>query len=268
MVSYDDIPTEALNAIEKYKSTIVDIKESNGLSYVFITSGNKVYQYFVIKSVPMKILKMMNVLTRLRYIGFHTYNNSVVFKYNILDYISTFISYIPDRIICWKFHICLNSFPTKFLKSFIHDNILKLMWDISKAIYGLNLCNIIHGDCRIDNIGIKDGRFILFDFDGSRYIDDNEDKDCLIKDIYDFVTSIKFHLCIRDNDIIPDVDNVYNFMHNIIINSRPFAQKNKIENYLTLNGINNIKYTHTKFKDIKCSDKETVFYLENLRLIY
>jgi hypothetical protein len=65
------------------------------------------------------------------------------------------------------------------------------LYDISKALLILKSIDIIHNDCLLDNIGIFDGNFVIFDFDGSGSPREK------IKDFdYDFNTlkkSFEFH---------------------------------------------------------------------------
>jgi len=116
-----------------------------------------------------------------------------VLKYNNFDFIVNLVSYIPNNVIVWKKVFCLNMLEGKELSSFILKNIKKLVWDISKALNTLHNLNIYHGDCRIDNIGIYNGNFILFDFDGSK-ISNTKEYSLMEKDVYDFISSIRFNV--------------------------------------------------------------------------
>ncbi len=49
--------------------------------------------------------------------------------------------------------------------AFIGANADKIVYDINKAVHGLASLDLSQGDVSLDNIGIKDGRFVLFDFD-------------------------------------------------------------------------------------------------------
>ena len=99
-------------------------------------------------------------------------------------------------------------------------NIVKFFWDIGKALHGLHSNMICHGDSRVDNIGIRNGRFVLFDFDGSSK--QSVYSDVFLKDYYDLAKSVKFRM--REENFkqvkkfIPEPD--YNFLECIMkINS-------------------------------------------------
>lgn len=62
--------------------------------------------------------------------------------------------------------------------------------DIGKALYGLHLNCISHQDSRLDNIGIYNNNFVLYDFDGA-YLQKYYNFD---KDIYDLKKSLKYNL--------------------------------------------------------------------------
>lgn len=219
----------------------LDVKVSNGMSFIFVSGERKnVYQYFTHASMAKRIFDIMNILWKNKNIKIDFYFSNI--RYNLYDYIAQFVSYIPDNIIVWKKHLCLNSFGRDKIVKIINDNYFKLIWDISKCLYGLHVNNILHGDARIDNIGILNDKFILFDFDGSKVV--TEPNFTFLKDISDFVESIKFNSgdnWSKINKNIPKADMSYFFISKIISN-----------------------YTN-RFK-IKLSSSQIIYELDNLKI--
>jgi hypothetical protein len=162
------------------------LKVSNGLSHVFVyTKYDNVYQMFKKEATVSRIvdiLKSVNNTIKTDYV-----------EYDLSKYITNIKKYdIDKKLVVWNKITPLNSFKTEELQKIISCNIFKLLWDIGKALTGLHQNNILHGDCRLDNIGIYEGNFVLFDFDGSRVSDLEED--IFYKDFYDFKKSIEFNL--------------------------------------------------------------------------
>jgi hypothetical protein len=212
----------------------LDVKTSNCTSFVFISSEKEnVYQYFCFNKIFKRICTIILSL-----------NNKIIvdqdYKYNLNNYLSNFIdSYENDNIIVWKKHICLNSFSDDYLNTFICNNITKILWDISHSLYGLHQNNISHGDCRIDNIGISDGKFILFDFDGSF---SQESSFNYSKDLYDLITSIKYRLDKTFSKIQDDIPSYYGISD--LLKSIIYLQKNDYQKKSTdeiINKLNNME---------------------------
>jgi tRNA A-37 threonylcarbamoyl transferase component Bud32 len=223
----------------------LEVKTSNGLSHVFITPElNHVYQYFKNISSVDKIKKLFNIIDPEIVNHFYiTGHEKVKYSYNIYKYISnihTLKNFNDPNIIVWKKINCLNSFDGESKINIILKNHIKLLWDISKALYGLHINNIYHGDARIDNIGIYNNNFILFDFDGSSLESSNFNFN---KDIHDFKTSIKYNLEKEYNDI-----------------------KNLMDNFTT--GKELMNFLVSKYLIEKNSIKEVIEYLDNLEIIY
>jgi hypothetical protein len=197
-IENDEISEYIFNTVIKKIGNVneLNILSSNGSSFVFISSEREnVYQYFNYESIAIIIEKIFKKIKQKNIINIKLFE--LEFDINIKNFICEFISYEPKNIIIWKKHLCLNSYYEKYKKQFILKNLLKLRWDIGKCLYCLHENNIYHGDPTIDNIGILNGNFILFDFDGSKEFE-NKDKSQLSKlDIYKFNNSIKFN---TDND--------------------------------------------------------------------
>lgn len=217
IIDEGEITIETINKVVKIMGNYVnslDVKSSNGSSFVFITPSDvNVYQYFKYDDTASRIIKILNSILK-KNIKINYANN--IITYNLHDFICKFVSYEPNNIIIWKKHVCLNSFDKLTIKNIIINNLSKLLWDIGRSLYALHQNNIYHGDARIDNIGILNGNFILFDFDGSRMSPIDSEKD-----VYDFTRSIKFNVGnVVWNDIkcfIPTNSyNSSNFIKNII----------------------------------------------------
>jgi tRNA A-37 threonylcarbamoyl transferase component Bud32 len=93
---------------------------------------------------------------------------------------------------------------------------MKFIWDISKGLYGLHSLFILHGDPTIDNIGIRNGVFILFDFDSSKI---DVEFVSFKKDNWEFLKSLKFNLgeetwnnILEDYPFISDSDSIIDDM--------------------------------------------------------
>ena len=183
-------------------SSPFDIKSSNDMSFVFVADDHKyVYQYFKNKNVPIRIVQLLSSLNR------DIINNDLGISFDLNKYISNYVHFLPVKdIIIWNKISPLNSFTVEKKAKIIKDNLYKLIWDISKALYGIHINNLLHGDARIDNIGIRDGDFVLFDFDGTSIDEHNVYK----KDYYDLITSIIFNT----SDFYPSMKNEISHLQN------------------------------------------------------
>lgn len=176
-------------------NNILDIKSSNGMSFVFILIDDYiVYQYFLSSMTFDRITNIYNNIDFNISKTFYKGKQEYLLNYNLQDYIPKINTLIPSNIIVWDKHLCLNSFNRDKIEDIIMNNYIKIFWDINKTLYGLYMNNIIHNDTRIDNIGIKNGKFILFDFDGSVYpsID-------IASDSYDLQKSMSFYINKSEN---------------------------------------------------------------------
>jgi hypothetical protein len=193
----------------------LSVLSSNGSSFVFISSEKiNVYQYFNFKNIVLNILNIFEIIKKNNIVKFNL--DLEFFKININDHICQFISHEPENIIVWKKHLCLNSFDNNYKKHFILKNILKLTWDIGKCLYSLHENNIYHGDPTIDNIGILNNNFILFDFDASKNFNNNDKYYLSKNDIYKFINSIKFNTSNDKNINFYNDTTSYQYLLNII----------------------------------------------------
>lgn len=208
----DDAPTglnrKHLEQIVKFmqqtgEMTDLKIASSNAGSAVFLSNDKEdVYQYFQSLTVVDRIVSLMSEFVLEPRIETSIYickgfgrrlqiHCEKRIEYSIFDYISKFQLYIPrDHLIVWEKMRPLNMMKKERLREFVVNNLLKLLWDIGRALYGLhNKYQVVHNDCRIDNIGITNqGNFALFDFDGSVKIGERDiysrtDYDMLVKSI-------------------------------------------------------------------------------------
>jgi hypothetical protein len=206
-------------------------KSSNGMSFVCVTPEfNEVYQKFKSSHVVRNI---NNILTTCESnIGYNIWFDKkkyVTKEYDLFHFLPRVRKFIDtENIIIWEKITPLNSFPPEKIKDIIEQNILKFLWDIGKAISGLHCNEIYHGDARVDNIGIKDGNFVLFDFDSSKRIssEDSSGFTNMMKDYNDFIMSIKFNL---NNDVNPKrFNNISKFIPDITSYMFSFMQNSKI----------------------------------------
>jgi tRNA A-37 threonylcarbamoyl transferase component Bud32 len=207
-----EVSQDILDLVLKKMGDIEDlhVTSSNGMSFVFISKEkDNVYQYFKNDIKPKKIFNIIYYVSKNRTITILNIDNN----YDLFVNIAEFVSYIPQNIIVWKKHKCLNEFNSEKIEEIISENIFKLLWDIGKCLYAFDKINLIHGDARIDNIGIANNKFILFDFDNTSF----SNKESYNKDIHDFITSIKFNLGKKANEVfIPQFSSHYNFLYQII----------------------------------------------------
>jgi len=141
-------------------------------------------------------------------------------SYDFFRYLAKLVSYIPDNILAWENHLCLNTLSNEVLKQLIIDNLPKFLWDIGSALHGLHVNNIAHGDCSIDNIAIRDGNFVLFDFDLSCRLKGIFDLTLKEHDFYRFINSIKYNFDKDWKMIKKKIPNNYNstfFLNDLII---------------------------------------------------
>ena len=217
-----EINLNILNKIMKHIGYIqsLEYKSSNGLSFVFISEENvNVFQYYNYESVCIKIKNIFDNLARENLINKKIYFKKVIYNlnFNIFNFLANFIEYKnEDNIIVWEKHLCLNSFSKEKLTDILVNNIIKILWDISKGLYGLHFNLILHGDSRVDNIGIKNNNFVLFDFDNSNI---GNEIVSFRKDNWDFLKSLEFNIgennwknILRMHPYISDTDFIINDM--------------------------------------------------------
>ena len=228
-------------------------KSSNGTSFVCIKSDIPLaYQYFNNHSTSSKIYTIVSSCdSKIKYTIYVDNKTYFCNEYDLFDFIPRIKNYIePSNLIIWEKILPLNALDNSRMKELIEKNIIKLLWDIAKALHGLHINNIYHGDARIDNIGIKNENFILFDFDGSKKVD-SLDTQIMSKDYRDFVRSIKFNL---NDEATPDrFKNVEQFIpDDIDFFLISLLENESILNVLKLNSHIVINNTQDVIKMIEC----------------
>ena len=192
-----EINKNILNIIIKHFGNInkLEYKSSNGLSFVFISEEKyNVIQYYSHKNICIKIKNIFDTISKNNLINKKIYYKKVIYNlnFNIFNFIANFVDCkYEDNIIVWEKHQCLNFLKTDVLVDIIVNNIIKILWDISKGLCALHYHNILHGDARIDNIAIKNNYFVLFDFDSSNM---SNDIVSFRKDNWDFLKSLEFNI--------------------------------------------------------------------------
>ena len=183
------------------------VKVSNGLSAVFIGNEDSfVFQVYKIGKISKKITSMLSGMNTDVSTYFDLgYDDLVKYEYDMNKHYPLILeSY--DCCIKWEKIIPLNSFTKDKIKEILKNNIIKLLWDIGKVLKGFHKNCMYHGDSRVDNIGIKDGNFVLFDFDSSNRC--NPWENITFRDFSIFTTSIKFNLgdsYSEIEDLVPDI---------------------------------------------------------------
>jgi hypothetical protein len=143
---------------------------SSGNSTVYV-NNNTVSQHFLSVNTAIKIQNiMMKLPPKTTYKIIFRKGGKTLFEHDLCydtnRYIVPFL-YREENIIIWKKILPLNQDERLLSHTFLHNNSMKIMYDISKAILSLKKSEIVHNDTVLDNIGICDGVFVLFDFDGS-----------------------------------------------------------------------------------------------------
>jgi len=238
IIEFGDVKEDEMFAIFKFMglspytlSEDFQVKSSNGMSFVFVTPElSGVYQKFKGEHTAKNIINILTTCdSNINYTIWIDKKNYIKKVYDLFNFLPRIIKYIDqENIIVWEKITPLNSFPSEKIKDIIEQNILKFLWDIGKALSGLHYNGIYHKDARVDNIGIKDGNFVLFDFDFSKKIS-SEDSSWfthMTKDYSDFITSIKFNL---NEDENPNrFNNISKFIPDINSYTFSFIQNNKI----------------------------------------
>jgi len=90
-------------------------------------------------------------------------------------------------------------------------SILKLLFEILDALYYMHNDGYCHNDCTLDNIGIVDNNFTLFDFNISSISINTK------SDILSFIRSIKFNISqnIKDEDLNENVSILFEYLDKI-----------------------------------------------------
>lgn len=131
---------------------------------------------------------------------------------------------------------------------FVMHNILKLIWDIFKALLSLYKHGYYHNDTRLDNIGFIDGVFVLYDYDQTHPLVDGVAH--LRHDLTTFLESIKFSM----NEASFDTYNADYTTYETIYT--------KFSKIATIWSVDDFLYTFFKNESIK----DSIAYLDGLTI--
>jgi hypothetical protein len=163
------------------------------------SSDNSVVYYTEGKDYVSQIFKYKDEYNRVKHICLNLDNifpvnvfiKEHLYTYDPMSFLSQMTSYQDSsRLIVWKRIHCLNQITD--YKFIIKNNYYKFLWDIFKAITALHVMGYKHNDPTIDNIGIRDGNFVLYDYNLTRKL--NVAQEDMENDFYSFFKSIRFHL--------------------------------------------------------------------------
>ena len=153
----------------------ITLTSSSGSSVVLIVTDSRhpvVYQYYRSQETFENIKTLCGIsqsncqqsTSLCIYQNNQRQSTQISIDYNFNDYRVLPVDYWPElQTIVWE---RIQTLPERILidKDFIYKNFNQLIWDLFKAINGFHSIGYIHGDSRIDNIGIKNGKFVLFDY--------------------------------------------------------------------------------------------------------
>jgi len=160
---------------------MIRLTSSSGSSVVLLlndVSHPFVYQYYRCRETYQNIILMQdrikNNVSRSLTQTFVDGTNTVVrrkIQYDVTDHLTMMTDHFPTlQTIVWERIKPLHDLPTNTIKPQINQ----LIWDLVKALYGLHACGYSHGDSRYDNIGLKNGKFVLFDYNLSKWYGNDE----------------------------------------------------------------------------------------------
>lgn len=114
------------------------------------------------------------------------------YTYRLSDFHSRIESHdAGTRSITWHRIFCLNQIRDVTVRiGLIRENRNRFLWDIFRAIFGLHEHGIAHGDVSLDNIGIRQGNFVLYDYNLSHPASEERKN----RDVYCLFRSLRFHL--------------------------------------------------------------------------
>lgn len=176
-----------LDTLEKIKINIVDesIKRHGG-KYIEpsnITSSSGFVLVIIFQDFVLKIFNNKNTLNKIVTLIKSGINSPHII--NLIDVIekNNFYAIITNKLIPltnWN-----NNYPVLNYNLESEEILLTLLYQIGLGLELLHNNYFIHGDCTLDNIGIYDDKFMLFDFNMGKIHNDNSksDIDSLLKSI-------------------------------------------------------------------------------------
>jgi hypothetical protein len=114
------------------------------------------------------------------------------YTYRLSDFHSRMESHdVGKQSITWHRIFCLNQIQDVGVRiGLIRENRNRFLWDIFRAIFGLHEHGIAHGDVSLDNIGIRQGKFVLYDYNLSQQATEERKN----RDVHSLFRSLRFHL--------------------------------------------------------------------------
>ena len=193
----------------------IKLTSSSGSSVVVLLNNkdhDRVYQCYFNRATYNQICQMMDIAKKNAQ---QSIDYSMVtirprtevkfnIEYNFNDYRVCALEYWPLlQTIVWEKIIPITQISTDYIKKHIDQ----LIWDFMKAINGFHQIGYVHADCGFDNIGLKNGRFVLFDYNLSHLA---EDKDQYKHDYYLFKKSCLYNIP-TESDKIPSNFHDYKY---------------------------------------------------------
>lgn len=182
----------------------LDLKISSGNSTVRLTQSEAIQQFKTISEYT----HVKTIVKDLDQIGLiHVWLDSEYYTYNLKRVIVLpHITQDHCLTIHWPRVKCLNELVDSERQRVILNSIEKLIWDILKAIVGINLCGYTHNDVSIDNIAFHQGSFVLYDYNLSKRGSN------LRKDLNSFKRSICFHL---DQKVTSEINGLLQYLESL-----------------------------------------------------
>ncbi len=180
-------------------------------------NNEKVYQYFYSPDIARRIFFLINKLNQNRYCEVRIAGKKI--NYDVMDYVVNVRSYIPDNLLVWERHLYLTDLPHDIMVDFLKLNLLKFLWDIGVALRCMHKLGLVHGDCRLNNVGITRGNFVLLDFSSSTQSKEGH------ADLYHLIQSLRYHLGYANwmsvSDKVPTARQIDPFLSEIILLNYP-----------------------------------------------
>jgi hypothetical protein len=269
----NNLKFESDNYNEKDTSSTI-MKVSSGLSTVYLKDNkakqvfDKVESFNIVKRFLDEIKDYNSITINFSCAEYKGREKTVcditIPQFNFTDHFLQDMSVDEDNMtIVWNRIKTLNNIEN--IEEFITKNLIKLLWDIGKALTFIHKLDIAHKDVSIDNIGYYNNKFILYDYDSSNI--EINDNDLVIEDYKSFIQSICFRLDMNYREtcklqkLISSITTDSNFLKTVIKINILSKTKNIIEN---LNNIEDelifLKYTEQDMKD-------SIIELNNMKII-
>jgi hypothetical protein len=199
---------------------------SSGDSTVVLVDGTRVTQTFrhplvcsTVREIALKLAASAPVNIR--------FSDGTTYVYTPLDFHSQLLS-SSDTTVTWERIHCLNQMDIPSRMRLVRTHFIKFLWDIVKGIFALASCGIRHGDPSLDNIGTRQGHFVLFDYNLSRKVPQERSSEALHRDLYQFSRSIRWNIAQYDPtnpltraesdllDVLPQVRHLEEFVETVM----------------------------------------------------